>query len=101
MSEYKDITARGHDSGIRAERQYYFMEQAKAWMAEQKEWIVLTACVVTFGCQMNARDSESWSAFWKISVIRWLNTKWTFLSFIIHVQSAEMSNLRFTDGSDT
>ena len=60
MSEYKDITAEGMIPVSEPERQYYFMEQAKAWMAEQKECLgrALTACVVTFGCQMNARDSE-------------------------------------------
>lgn len=43
-----------------AERQYYYMEQCRQWVEEQKEKLgrPLTASVVTFGCQMNARDSE-------------------------------------------
>ena len=43
-----------------AERQYYYMEQCRQWVEEQKEKLgrALTASVVTFGCQMNARDSE-------------------------------------------
>ena len=41
-------------------RQYYFMDIAKKYvavLAEQKG-APLTFCVTTFGCQMNARDSE-------------------------------------------
>ncbi len=43
-----------------AERQYYYMEQCRRWVDEQKAKLgrTLTASVVTFGCQMNARDSE-------------------------------------------
>lgn len=43
-----------------AERQYYYMEQCRQWVEEQKTKLgrPLTASVVTFGCQMNARDSE-------------------------------------------
>ncbi|MGN0398920.1 MAG: tRNA (N6-isopentenyl adenosine(37)-C2)-methylthiotransferase MiaB [Blautia sp.] len=41
-------------------RQYYFMKKAKALVQKQSEELgrPLTFCVVTFGCQMNARDSE-------------------------------------------
>ena len=42
------------------ERQYYFIEKAKAYVQQQSEEAgrPLTFCVTTFGCQMNARDSE-------------------------------------------
>ena len=42
------------------ERQYYFMKKAKRLVIERQKQLgrKLTACVVTFGCQMNARDSE-------------------------------------------
>lgn len=42
------------------ERQYYFMERAKYLLQKKKQIIgrPLTFCVTTFGCQMNARDSE-------------------------------------------
>ena len=42
------------------ERQYYFMEMAKRKVAKKAEELnrPLTFCVTTFGCQMNARDSE-------------------------------------------
>ena len=41
-------------------RQYYFIAKCREWIKdfEQKKGRVPTACVTTFGCQMNARDSE-------------------------------------------
>ena len=43
-----------------AARQYEFIEKAKALVAEKEAELgrKLTFCVQTFGCQMNARDSE-------------------------------------------
>ena len=45
------------------ERQYYFIDCCKKIIAEKKAEIGrdLTYCVTTFGCQMNARDSEKLS----------------------------------------
>ena len=42
------------------QRQYYFIERAKRELAKlsAKAGRPLTFCVTTFGCQMNARDSE-------------------------------------------
>ena len=42
------------------ERQYYFMKKAGALVKEQQKSLgrSLTANITTFGCQMNARDSE-------------------------------------------
>lgn len=42
------------------ERQYYFMAKLKEWALamEEKKGRKLTACINTYGCQMNARDSE-------------------------------------------
>lgn len=42
------------------ERQYYFIRKLREWMDEKKKekGRNLTCCVNTFGCQMNARDSE-------------------------------------------
>ena len=42
------------------ERQYYFMAKAKEQLKERSRAAgrTLTACIRTFGCQMNARDSE-------------------------------------------
>ncbi|MBE5912477.1 MAG: tRNA (N6-isopentenyl adenosine(37)-C2)-methylthiotransferase MiaB [Pseudobutyrivibrio ruminis] len=42
------------------ERQYYFIKEAAKIVAKREEELgrKLTCCVVTFGCQMNARDSE-------------------------------------------
>lgn len=42
------------------ERQYYFMAKMREWLRNEEKRIgrPLTACTTTFGCQMNARDSE-------------------------------------------
>lgn len=60
LDKFENMMAESVAPTAEPDRQYYFIEQAKAWMAEQKERLgrALTACVVTFGCQMNARDSE-------------------------------------------
>ncbi|MDE7114582.1 MAG: tRNA (N6-isopentenyl adenosine(37)-C2)-methylthiotransferase MiaB, partial [Acetatifactor sp.] len=44
-------------------RQYYFMAKARRHLEAQRERLgrPLTAAVTTFGCQMNARDSEKLS----------------------------------------
>ena len=41
-------------------RQLEFIDKAKAYVSDKEKELgrKLTACVVTFGCQMNARDSE-------------------------------------------
>ncbi len=42
------------------ERQYYYIAKCKAYVKQESERLgrALTFCVTTFGCQMNARDSE-------------------------------------------
>lgn len=41
-------------------RQYYFIKKARTYLKEREQQAgrPLTFCVTTFGCQMNARDSE-------------------------------------------
>ena len=41
------------------ERQLYFIEKCKAYVADLQKKLgrPLTCCTQTFGCQMNARDS--------------------------------------------
>ena len=43
-----------------AAKQRFYIEKCKEWLTKQSEKLgrPLTACTVTFGCQMNARDSE-------------------------------------------
>ncbi|MCR5201986.1 MAG: tRNA (N6-isopentenyl adenosine(37)-C2)-methylthiotransferase MiaB [Lachnospiraceae bacterium] len=50
------------------ERQYFFMAKLKEVVDKRSEekGKRLTACVVTFGCQMNARDSEKISGILKV-----------------------------------
>ena len=45
------------------ERQYYFIKKCRKYVKEKSEELgrPLTACSRTFGCQMNARDSEKLS----------------------------------------
>ena len=42
------------------DRQYYFIKKLRVWVEEKKKELgrPLTANITTFGCQMNARDSE-------------------------------------------
>ncbi len=42
------------------DRQYYFMKKLRGWVSEKKKELgrPLYANITTFGCQMNARDSE-------------------------------------------
>ncbi len=49
-----------NDSNEETKKQFSFMEKASEYVAllEKKLGRKPTACVVTFGCQMNARDSE-------------------------------------------
>lgn len=49
------------------ERQYYFMAKLREFVAREGNRLgrKLTACVVTFGCQMNAKDSEKLSGILK------------------------------------
>ena len=55
--------AAGQDTEIPStepQRQYYFIDKAKKYLEKMNEAAgrPLTFCVTTFGCQMNARDSE-------------------------------------------
>lgn len=45
---------------LEPDRQYYYIAKAKKYVSAQAEKLgrSLTFCVTTFGCQMNARDSE-------------------------------------------
>lgn len=49
------------------ERQYYYMAKLREFIAREGKRLgrKLTACVVTFGCQMNAKDSEKLSGILK------------------------------------
>ena len=53
-----DIT--GEAPETEPQRQYYFMAKMREWVRAEEARLgrPLTACTTTFGCQMNARDSE-------------------------------------------
>ena len=56
----ENIDENGPEPQEEPQRQYYFMKKARAILKQKAEELgrPLTACTVTFGCQMNARDSE-------------------------------------------
>lgn len=58
--DYTTIDLSKEPPAMEPERQYYYIAKAKEYIREQAELVghPLTFCVVTFGCQMNARDSE-------------------------------------------
>ncbi|MDO4311873.1 MAG: tRNA (N6-isopentenyl adenosine(37)-C2)-methylthiotransferase MiaB [Eubacteriales bacterium] len=55
-----DISLSSEIPETEPERQYYYIEKAKTYVAKLSEELGRrpTFCVTTFGCQMNARDSE-------------------------------------------
>ncbi len=57
---YSDINLNIEAPVNEPERQYYYIAKARAQVAKLSEEMgrKLTFCVTTFGCQMNARDSE-------------------------------------------
>ena len=67
MTDYNDIEQKIREVELTCpppekepERQYYFIRLLQRWMEEQvqRKGRPLYACIKTFGCQMNARDSE-------------------------------------------
>lgn len=60
MKELEKIVPSAEIPVMEPQRQFYFMDIAKQYVArlEEKKGRKLTFCVNTFGCQMNARDSE-------------------------------------------
>ena len=62
MSKYnlEQIDINGPIPEDETKRQYYFMAKARQQIARLKEELgrTPTFCVTTFGCQMNAKDSE-------------------------------------------
>lgn len=60
MKNVEYITHPGNVPETEPERQFYYMELARQYVSRlsEKKGRPLTACTKTFGCQMNARDSE-------------------------------------------
>lgn len=60
MITLEDVFSEDKIPTVEVERQYYFIEVAKQILQEKEAEAgrKLTFCVNTFGCQMNARDSE-------------------------------------------
>lgn len=60
MSEISKIVTSEEIPVMEPQRQFYYMDIAKQYVSRlaEKKGRPLTFCVTTFGCQMNARDSE-------------------------------------------
>ncbi|MCR5625098.1 MAG: tRNA (N6-isopentenyl adenosine(37)-C2)-methylthiotransferase MiaB [Lachnospiraceae bacterium] len=69
--EIEKIDISNNPSKEEPARQYWFIKQMRSLVQDIKGIINrdLTACVVTFGCQMNARDSEKISGILKLAGI--------------------------------
>ena len=78
------------------ERQYYFIKKAKKYVQEESERLgrPLTANITTFGCQMNARDSEKLSGI--LREIGYVETESEEADFVIYNTCTvrENANLR-------
>lgn len=75
MNSYNEIEKKVNDIDVYGNipedekmRQYFYMAKCKEWLKnmEIETGRKLTACVNTFGCQMNARDSEKLIGILKI-----------------------------------
>ena len=58
--DLEQISTNGPAPETEPERQYYFIKKCKEYVEQKNKELgrSLTCCVQTFGCQMNARDSE-------------------------------------------
>ena len=56
----RDLEINGLTGEEETRRQYEYIEKARQYVAQKEKEVgrKLTCCVHTFGCQMNARDSE-------------------------------------------
>ncbi len=59
-TKLQEIDLKGTPPETEPERQYYFIKKLRVWAEEKKKELKrpLYANITTFGCQMNARDSE-------------------------------------------
>ncbi len=77
-------------------RQYYFIKKARSYVQKESEKLgrPLTSAVITFGCQMNARDSEKLSGI--LREIGYVETKNEDADFVIYNTCTirENANLR-------
>ena len=83
------------------QRQYYYMEKAKQHLARMSAEAgrPLTFCVTTFGCQMNARDSEKLTGILeRIGYVEEPDEEKADLSSTIHAPCERTLTRESTDG---
>lgn len=85
------------------ERQQYFMERAKGQLAELSRRLgrPLTCCINTFGCQMNARDSEKLLGILETIGYQAVESEKADFVPIIHVRCGKMPIFGFTAAWDS
>lgn len=96
MYELDKIDLNGPAPAGEPERQYYFIKKAQKYVQEESERLgrPLRANITTFGCQMNARDSEKLSGILK--EIGYVETESEDADFVIYNTCTvrENANLR-------
>ena len=93
----EDIDLNGQPPSEEPARQYYYLKKCRSYVEaeEKKLGRKLTACVTTFGCQMNARDSEKLSG---IRVMCLRTARRLILTYTIPVRCAIMRTSGYTAG---
>ena len=73
------------------ERQYYYIAKARKYVSEKAQEIGrdLTFCVTTFGCQMNARDSEK-----LVGVLELIGSRGLIKLILFHKETPENQPFR-------
>lgn len=80
----KDIDIEASAPAEEPMRQYYFIKKAKAYVEKKSKELgrPLTACTQTFGCQMNARDSEKLQGI--LNAVGYVETESENADFVIY-----------------
>lgn len=84
MSEISKVVTSEEIPVMEPQRQFYYMSVAKQYVSQlaEKKGRPLTFCVTTFGCQMNARDSEKLCGI--LEAIGYVETESEEADFVIY-----------------
>ena len=84
MSEISKVVTSEEIPVMEPQRQFYYMAVAKQYISQlaKKKGRPLTFCVTTFGCQMNARDSEKLCGI--LEAIGYVETESEEADFVIY-----------------
>ena len=98
--DYEPIDLSGLPPETEPARQQYFIARCRQWVTEKSEELgrPMTCFISTFGCQMNAHDSEKLMGILLEAGFTEGRARNPTLFFIIPAQSARMQISVFTDG---